>query len=207
MNIENIEYFKYLLKFLPLAAIGTIMHEFGHWLCAVFQGSRAIISYGFTHLIDPLTNEFQYFIFIIGGPISTWLTSIIGLLLLILYFRKRLSDQEYKMSGGHQISFFATLFCSRAVFNTSMWVVEKYLLNSGVGNSDEEKISVYLGWPPEILLFGGLIIVIIIILFSLFYLIPKSQRKLILITGIIGSLAGYVIWYYLLGPIILPVPS
>ncbi|MHA1269956.1 MAG: hypothetical protein ACTSPY_09250 [Candidatus Helarchaeota archaeon] len=201
------EYIKFFLKFLPLAAIGTISHEFGHFIAAILQGSRAIISYGFTHLIDPLPNEFAEFFFTLGGPLSTWLTSIIGLLLLILVFRKRLSNSDYKMSNGHQISFFMSLFCSRAVFNTSMWTVGKYILGNEMGNSDEEKISVYLGWPPQFLLYGGLIIGLIIILVCLFYLIPKSQRKVVFFTGITGSITGYIIWYYLLGPIILPVPS
>ncbi|MHA1230783.1 MAG: hypothetical protein ACTSRP_14780 [Candidatus Helarchaeota archaeon] len=201
------EYIKYFVKFLPLAAIGTLMHELGHFFAAILQGSRAWISYGYTHLIDPLENEFQYFIFILGGPISTWLTCLIGLLLLIFVFHKRLKDSTYKMTWGHQISFFLSLFSSRAVFNTSMWTVGKYILGNPMGNSDEEKIAAYLGIRPEIILYGGLIIGLIIILISLFYLIPKTQRKVVFITGIFGSITGYLIWYYLLGPIILPTPQ
>lgn len=202
------QYIEYLLKFLPLAAIGTILHELGHFLAAILQGYRAFISYGFTHLIDPIYNEFQYFIFIIGGPLSTWLTCAIGLLFLVFKYRKKLSDQNYqRMSWGHQLSFFTTLFCSRAVFNSTIWAIRKYIFGVEAGTSDEEKISAYLGWPPEFILFGGLIVGLTIILISLFFLIPKTQRKPILITGIIGSLSGYVIWYYLLGPIVLPAPS
>jgi len=205
----NYDYLKYFLKFLPLAAIGTFLHELGHFFAALFQGIPSWISYGATHIPSYVSlTDIQAFIIYLGGPISTWLTCLIGLLLLIFIFRKRLSDQNYtKMSTGHQLSFFITLFCSRAVFNTSIWIVGKYFLGMEMGTSDEEVISAYLGIPPEIILFGGFIIGISIILVSLFYLIPRSQTKMIIITGLIGSLSGYLLWYELLGPIILPVPA
>ena len=74
-----------------------------------------------------------------------------------------------------------------------------------MGTSDEEKISLYLGWQPEFILFGGMILGIIIIV-ACFFFIPKSQRKVILISGISGALIGYGLWYYALGPILMPVP-
>jgi len=207
MDKERIkEFVFYFLKFLPLAAIGTIAHEFGHFFAALIQGHWSIISYGFTTLLIDFATYFQYLIFILGGPISTWATCFIGFSLLIFKYRKNLEDPTYKMSSGHQISLFTTLFCSRAVFNTLGWMVGRYFQGREMGTSDEEKISLYFGWAPEILLFGGMILGIIIILLCVIYFIPKSQRSVILISGIAGALIGYVIWYYLLGPVIMPVP-
>ena len=137
---------------------------------------------------------------ILGGPIQTMLTGILGLMLL--YFR----NEKIKRNGLQLFDWFAvflSLFWLREVFNLVM-SVSKGLMGGNYFGGDEAKISRLLEFPvgavPILLGFLGLIVS----LFVVFKVVSKEIRFTFIIGGLIGGISGFILWLRILGPIILP---
>ena len=68
---------------------------------------------------------------------------------------------------------------------------------------DEYKMADYLMLHPEtfLILFAAIALLILLIVI---YKIPKNKRISTVLGALIGSLMGYFLWNFILGPIILP---
>jgi len=198
-------FFQYLLIFFTIPIIGTLAHELGHYLVAFIFKQPAYISYAFTHIIPPdhLTpNPNQFFWFIMGGPISTWITAVSGIAIIIIFYRAMHKEKEKTVGIGQTIALICTSFGIRFIFNAGGYLIFSTILGN-LSNSDEVKIAEYLSLSPDLLMYGSAIIALVLILVALYY-IPRYQRYTILKAGILGGLLGYLFWYYWVGPIILP---
>lgn len=197
-------FFTYLGVFFIVVIIGTLVHEFGHYIVAVIYGVPARIAYAYTFYFGSLTSD-QRFWFIMGGIISSWLVSISGFIVILFKYRHMHSEKEQPIGIGQTISIMAVSFSIRFIFNAGLYFIETTLLGNWTG-MDEAKIAIYyLGIAPEILVYGSAAIALTFIIVTLYY-IPRFQRYIILIGGITGGILGYLFWYYWIGPIVLPVP-
>lgn len=189
---------KYFLFFLIIPIIGTQMHELGHFFAALSLGCNPIIHYASCSHGCYIMLQEQYFFFILWGPFATWIECMIGFTLLMIYRKKNLASiKEGNISWIYLILLGLTSFCARFVFNAV-----GYFFSQSTG-LDEWKMENYLEWPHGILIYGFAIIGFIILLLNIL-IVPRVQRYKLLTGALIGSVAGYALWYYGLGPILMP---
>ncbi len=145
---------------------------------------------------------YDYFFITLGGPLQTMLTGTIGL--AILYWRRR----KTAINGFQLVDWlavFLSLFWLREVFNVVMSVGGELLSPDGhFFGGDERNLSKHLhlweGAIPISLAIIGLTVSTIVI----FKFIPPRYRRTFILSGLIGGSAGFVLWMYGVGPILLP---
>ncbi|NVM27557.1 MAG: hypothetical protein HWN65_01835 [Candidatus Helarchaeota archaeon] len=202
-------FLKYLAIFFVIPIIGTLAHELGHYLVALIYNQPAGIAYAYTYCVDEnglrsdcmITGD-KYFWFIMGGPISTWFVALIGLGFILWKYRSFHSESVKTISNGQTLCTIGAAFSLRFVFNAGGYLFFTTILGN-TSEMDETKIANYLGFHPDFLVFGSAIVALVIILVTIYYL-PRHQRYVILIAGIIGGTLGYLFWYYWAGPLLLP---
>ncbi|MFI5131972.1 MAG: M50 family metallopeptidase [Chitinophagales bacterium] len=191
------------LAFIIAAIIGTLSHEFGHYIVAKGLGYKASIHYAHTSLDGGLSESSNNRVLILsGGPLQTILMGMIGLLLLEL--RKRSFKTKARLTRGQWVLIFITLFWLRQTANLFVWLGDYLLTKQFSYSMDEIRIALELGLPfwslAAITGLTGLVILCIVI----FKFIPTPQRQTFILSGIIGGVTGYILWLYLLGPVLLP---
>jgi len=138
----------------------------------------------------------------LGGPIQTMITGLIGF--LVLYLRK---ETWTKSSFGiiNWIAVFMGLFWSRQIFNLLIGIFN-YLFGhaSTPFGGDEAKISNILNMPSGTIGIVTGIIGMVVCSIIVFKVVPKHDRLIFLLLGIFGSAIGYMIWFEIIGPKILP---
>ena len=85
----------------------------------------------------------------------------------------------------------------RFLFNALIYIFTR------LKSIDEYKMADYLMLHPEIflILFGVIALLILIIVI---YKIPKNKRISTVLGALIGSVIGYSLWNFIIGPVILP---
>ena len=131
----------------------------------------------------------------IGGPAQTLLTSFIGL--LVLYKRRNKWVSGFKILDWFAI--FMALFALREVFNFVIACYSSWFNSESNFHIDEFRISRYLGFNewivPSITLIVGLLISCVVI----FKIIPIKYRFTFIISGLVGGISGFAIWFGFLG--------
>lgn len=189
----------YALLFVPMGALGTVLHELGHWAVAEALGCPASLHYGWTHLECAPLSATASTLVTLGGPVQTMVTGTLGLGLLW-----RLRGQAW--GGRHVIALLMALFWSREVFNAAAYVV--FQLGGMVPaerlvQGDELLLGLALGGPPELVLaVTGLVGVVAVLWVALE--VPRAERVPLVVGGGVGSLLGFALWMSFLGPILLP---
>ncbi len=190
--------------FILATVAGTLSHEWGHYIVATSMGYKVAINYGSTYWLGygayPTSED--YFWFTLGGPVQTMLTGTIGLLLLALFRRSFQSAQ--RLSAGQWFIIFIALFWLRQTANMVVGA-GIYLLTGHLSErSDEIKLARYWQLPGETIsiitgILGAVVLVIVV-----FKFIPQQQRVTFVISGLVGGIAGYMLWLKWLGPVIMP---
>ena len=144
----------------------------------------------------------KYFYFTIGGPLQTMLTGTIGLLLMIFYRKSFFTTNT--LNVRQWLLVFISLFWLRELANFAVMMAMLLFTNKRSFNSDEVKIAQYFGWPFESVTIITAIMAFIIGLTVTFKFVPTAQRKTFIAAGFAGGIAGYILWLYILGPIISP---
>ena len=231
IEVHSVCLFLFTIIFVLFTIIGTLSHEYGHIIVAKYFGYKTTMYYGsmtserndrcsdyktidteYKHEI-PFTKKPEYnkrikrlklesFLITIGGPSQTILTGLFGL--FVLFFRRK-----YIQNSGLKIidwlMVFLSLFWLREIFNLVVSVASGLFNGTGIlFAGDEAKISKYfelpIGTAPIILGVLGLIISILII----FKVIPIKLRLTFIISGLLGGIAGFILWMKILGPMVLP---
>lgn len=202
----NFKLFLYLtLGFILATVIGTLSHELGHYLIAKSKGFNAQIHYGYTswsngNVFDNPNHIKDILWIALGGPISTLLTSILGLSLLAFNYSS--IKKSAALSFIHWINIFLALFSLRFVANLFIWIAG---INRDVSTlMDEVRIAMYLGWPSWILMIVTFCLGLVILAWVFLKCIPSKHRGTFLLGGMVGGVSGFIIWMKLLGPILLP---
>jgi len=139
-----------------------------------------------------------------GGPISTWTIAVLGITFIVSKYHHMHSERMRSIGVGQSIAVVGTTFSLRFIFNVGVYFISTTLLGHS-SSADEVEVAKILNINPDLVMYGSAIIALILILAVLYYL-PRHQRYIILIGGILGGILGYLFWYYYIGPIILPLP-
>ena len=142
------------------------------------------------------TDPVDSFYIALGGPAQTILTCFLGL--FIIAYRKQNTQENFKIIDW--ISIFLSLFILREVFNTVMASASYLFKGATKFTGDEFRISRYLElnqWTIPIMtaLLGA-----IIASFVIFMIVPIRYRFTFILSGFLGSISGFILWFNYLGP-------
>ena len=193
------------LAFILMTIIGTISHEFGHFISAKILGFNSKINYGATSLENnpnKIMSEKEYFIFTLGGPIQTIFTGSLGL--LALYLCRKTFFRVEKLSFRQWLIIFISLFWLRQLANLFTWILGFFIKGKFSERGDEIKLARYLNLPNWTIISSTALIGFIILTIIIFKFIPKKERLIFIFSGLIGGISGYILWLHLLGKILMP---
>lgn len=142
------------------------------------------------------------FLVTLGGPLQTLFTGTIGLVILLVR-RRKIRKQGLKL--GDWLAVFLSLFWLREVFNLLHSVLFEILYKQGnYFGGDEMYISEYAGLGPGSLPIVLGIIGLFISLFVIFRILPSKLQIPFILSGIIGGMTGFILWFEFAGPILIP---
>ena len=196
-----------IFAFIIATIVGTVSHEYGHYLTFQLAGVDAKVHYASTSLIIPddfdgIISRKDAFLMTLGGPLQTIFTGSIGLFLLYFY-RKKIILLE-KLNMIHWFYIFLTLFWLRQTANFVLWTT-KYLTHRYLSQQmDEVKLALHLGIPEWSIIFPTAILGFVITIYVIFGYIPIKQRFTFIVSGLIGGVLGFYLWLVLFGKIIMP---
>ncbi len=211
--------------------IGTISHEYGHIIVAKSYGYKTHLHYGsmgsnikkdyeelnefhkknkvlisskdnskektkFNNRLKQLNTK--SFWIIVGGPAQTIFTGFLGL--FILYFRRK--NKLFQLIDW--LAVFLSLFWLREVFNLLTGVINGLFFKGKYFGGDEYFLSEHLELPIGFVSIVLGVIGFSISVFVVFIKIPKHYRLTFIISGLIGGLSGFYLWYNIFGPKLLP---
>lgn len=140
--------------------------------------------------------------FVIGGPAETMIVGSIGLLLL--FASKRSFRQCEKLRDGHWVLIFMALFWLRQTANLVVWLGSYLITKKFSQRGDEIKLATTFGFPFWFLAVITGLLGFVVLAVVLFKFVPSPQRLTFIAAGLVGGVAGYIIWLDWLGPILLP---
>ncbi|MUU79794.1 hypothetical protein [Winogradskyella endarachnes] len=143
----------------------------------------------------PPIKESHTILITIGGPAQTLMTSCIGL--LILFVRRKKWKQAFELIDW--LAVFMALFALREIFNFVSASHSSLLYDKLNFYGDEFRISRYLGFNDWIIPIITVIIGFAISCYVVFKIIPLKFRFTFIISGLIGGILGYSIWFGFLG--------
>ena len=201
-NPGTIKLFLFLVMgFIVFTPLGTLAHELGHYAVARLLGYEARLSFGFTHLPENLSPR-DSFLVSLGGPLQTMLTGSLGLFVMLR--EKRTAGEKRPLTSKQWGIVFISLFWSRQLFNFAMDLAYYLRHGSFLIYNDESKLAVHLGLHPISISLGSALIALGVCSLVYFRFIPSTQRRPFIAAGMAGGLSGYLLWFYLLGPWLLP---
>jgi hypothetical protein len=205
-NIHWRLFFYLCLGFIAATIIGTLSHEFGHFLVARSMGFDPRINYAMTWLTESgsarTMTDREAFLFTLGGPLQTLLTGTTGLVLLVLFRRSFFAVE--RLSFGQWLVIFLSLFWLRQVANLVGWLVNYLRTGQFTRRADEIKLSETLHLPLGFLLVITAMIGAIISAIVIFKFIPLHQRFTFILSGLVGGVVGFALWMGILGEMIMP---
>ena len=137
-----------------------------------------------------------------GGPVQTILTGTFGLIVL-LYRRKRIRRNGLTILDW--LAVFLSLFWLREVFNLVHSVLFELLFREGsYFGGDEKYISLAFNLPSGVVPIILGCIGLLISLFVIFKIIPRSLQFIFVLAGLIGGMGGFLLWFQVVGPVLLP---
>jgi len=194
------------LSFIAATIIGTLSHEFGHYIVAKYFGYDARINYGATFWNSPDPNNpitpSSPIAMTLGGPIQTMLTGTIGVFLLLV-FRKSFYAAD-KLSLRQWIIIFLSLFWLRQTSNFCTWLGSYFLNGSFSSRPDEIRIANYFDLPTWTLISITAMMGAFVLGIITFKFIPSRQRITFLTAGLCGGIAGFYLWLIQFGKYIMP---
>jgi hypothetical protein len=205
----------FFLGFVLFTIIGTLSHEAGHYAIAKKYLKNPTLHYGYVSHGDEWKDDYKitesepyseetltelnkrYLLLTLGGPLQTILTGSMGLFILLLR-RKKVFDWK------NWVAVFLAYFWAREVYMFLFlgfdWMVKGSIPNAG----DEVRIANYLNLPPFSIaaILGA--IGIILLIYVTFKIIPLKDRLTFIISGLMGSIVGFIFWLGFAGPLLMP---
>lgn len=208
---------KIFSAFLIAAVLGTLLHECGHIVAAWFCGCRQFhLGYSYMYAYDcnvdyypPLTTlgeEYNRVLVnkrlweVVGGPLQTNLTGLLGIVLLYRLSRRRVVDAFKNLDLFYIVLCF---FLSRNIFNSLTGFLSVKVTTRQYTRADETKLFYHFGINHTVGYTLMLLIASALLAYVVFVLVKKHRWQLILWGGL-GSVVGGVVWLRWLGPILLP---
>jgi hypothetical protein len=216
------------ITFFLMVIAGTMIHEAGHYTMAKALGYKARITYrsmvpeqkaAIKRLYDtiytmksPDKQEFEKIKsalnhhtnesirILVAGPSTNMLLGTIGFVLLfVLAGTKHFSKFRWMLV-------FTSLLWSRQVLNfmvfTAKWILQPSEVVKPI--SDEVKLSYYAHLPYYTFSVITCVIALPILLITIFKFIRRDEWPAFFAAGILGGGSGVLVWFFWIGPIILP---
>jgi hypothetical protein len=201
--------FKLLLllisAFVFATVIGTVSHEYGHFIAAKLRGFNTEVHYGYTSVIYDSSlrrkDHFDHFIFTLGGPVQTMLVGTIGLILLFVSRKNQLASA---LDLKRWVFVFLSLFWLRQTANFTGWIIGYLSQGKFSARGDEIKLAKYLNLPDWSIILPTAVIGFIVLVIVIFRSIPIHQRFTFISAGLIGGISGFIFWLEIFGKIIMP---
>ncbi|MBL4770377.1 MAG: hypothetical protein JKY61_04405 [Planctomycetes bacterium] len=197
-------YMRLFLTFLPMACVGTLLHEGGHIAVARALGYSTTLHFGsMSWFLEEDTsgarwNEQHSFWISVGGPLMNMGLGVIGL----VWLAKLAKRGPIELRGQGLAAVLLALFWSRQVFNLAL--LGRQLLSESDGPmSDEIKIALYLDWPIYSVSILTALVAAMAVIRTILH-VKRTQRLALVVSGALGSLTGFALWYMGIGPLILP---
>lgn len=222
---------KISIGFVVFVIIGTLSHELSHFAVAKSLGYESVLHYNqnswfdSTDTLDSIYREyskeikegltfpkrFEYEIALrkferdkllitLGGVLVTIGFGTLAFVLLLFRSNKRL-----EFSTREWLLVFLSLFWVREVINLILGLIKGIVHQEhGYFVGDELEISKALG------LYDGTVPILLgiigtgICLYTIFKIIPYTDRTTFILSGLIGGTVGIVLWFFLIGPILFP---
>lgn len=201
-SCDNRLFFYLIAGFIIFTVIGTLTHELGHYIVAKYLGYEARINYASNILITPVQSLYHDFWITLGGPVSTIVIGTIGVISLLI-FSKRYSSSN-QLTFFQWLLIFFSLFWLRQSTNFIVWIGD-YVINGKLSKmSDEIYIAKLLEIPLGVISVFTAILGIVVLCVVLLKFIPKNQRQTFMLAGLVGGIAGYVLWLKIIGVILIP---
>ncbi len=148
---HNVIFVKYLIVFFLVPIVGTLLHEFGHYIVAISSGHQARIAYAYTTSdIHSYAEPELVFYYILAGPIATWIQSAIPFVIMIVYYNKERREtiaEKGDIPPLYILLLGFTVFCGRFVANAA-----GYMFTHST-SLDEARIASYLGINADIIVY------------------------------------------------------
>ena len=198
--IDQRLFLRLFVAFICATIVGTLSHEFGHYLVAQFLNVEATIHYKYT--LSRPSNAFEYILITTGGPAQTLLTGTTGLILL--FVNRNSFRPEIVLTIWQWLMIFISLFWLRPTANFALWIGSSLIPCGKPFHGDELKLANYYQWPEWALIFLTALIGVLVLATIILKFIPQKHRLTFLIAGLTGGITGYFLWLELFGKYILP---
>jgi hypothetical protein len=201
-NLIHLRLFIFLsAAFFIAVIVGTVSHEAGHYIVARLLGYKATIGYAYTEWYGSPTYKDELLL-LLGGPFETFLVGAVGL--SILYFTRQSYHYVQKLSTGQWTVVLLSLFWLRQPVNLATWIIGFFLNGKFSHQGDEIKLARLLLLPDWAILVVSAIISLVAFYWIMKKFIPGNARFTFLLSGFIGGIAGYTVWLFILGPVLMP---
>jgi hypothetical protein len=198
----NARLFLFLLAgFFIAVIVGTVSHEAGHYAVARLLGYQAKIGYAYTEW-GHVRTEKDFMLLLAGGPLETFFVGAVGS--GILYFKRRSFYHAEKLSTGQWTIIFLSLFWLRQAVNLITWVTGYFINGEFSHRGDEIRLARYLKFPDWSIVVYTAVISLLAFYWVFTTFIPRNSRVTFLLSGIVGGIAGYIIWLFVAGPVLMP---
>jgi hypothetical protein len=220
--------------FILFTIIGTLTHEFGHFIVGRYLGSKTSIHYGYTSssgnalddrifkiitknekAIDlkkgdfPEKEEFER-LKIQSSKNKFWM--ILGgpfqtMLTGTIGFILVLmirKRHQYASKFAHWICLFLALFWFRQPTNLVSWILSKPFNGKYSTSGDEIRLARYLELPQETIIWVTGVLGLLTGGYTIVKFVPRNKLMIFCISGFLGGISGFILWLKILGPIILP---
>ena len=186
-----------------MAFVGTMVHEAGHLVVAEALGYETWLHYGsagwWPETERPIPDGHMIAVSL-GGPVTNMFIGTIGLVWLLRLRRRAESDEPLGAKGW--AAALLSLFWSRQLFN-AVRALHLVITSGEWGHSDEVRLAEHFRLPS-----GSLSLVLgfvaLFVCVTVVVQMPRGRTLPWLVGGLLGSLAGFAVWYGYLGPRVLP---
>ncbi len=227
-------FLKLSLTFIFFTVTGTLLHESGHYIVAKYLGYSVGVHYKYTQWNSPVEDslvesiyskygkEMRYsdisvyskivnaieaktrsdsFWICLGGPLQTMVTGSVAFMILIV--KRKNFENLSTLSLKYWALIFLSLFWLRQTANFILQII----FNSAhykYSNNDERFLAEFLQLPQWFFSAITAIIGVMILAKIMSTFIPIKFRSTFIMAGASGGFAGYILWFKVLGPVLLP---
>ncbi len=221
-------------SFILFTVIGTLTHEFGHFIVGRFLGYKSVMHYGYTswgenpilenkmNVIyqrnkDAIQSKKDYDekptmfkLFKIDTENRFWMTlggPFTNILVGSIGFMLVIwlrKRDNIASTNFHWLCLFLTFFWMRQTTNLIAWVVKTPIHRGTINSGDEIKLAYHLNLPLGSIIWVTGIMGLLICGYAILKFVPKDKLRTFLISGFLGGISGIILWLKILGPIILP---
>ena len=212
----NLKKFIYLsLLIILTTCLGTIIHEFGHFFSGKLMGYTPTLHYNkvtyendtfYKYLESNGVSDNVYYdiqkektIRVACGPLTNMVIGILGLIIIAVYNRFKTIET---MNVINWVSLLSSLLVLRQIV-IGIFAVAFSLIGKSL-SCDELSIDYFLKLKPFTVLTITSIISAILFYIIIRHFVPKFLRITFLSSILVGGISGYILWLFILGPILLP---